>query len=53
MLVAPAVCGSCGRGWELDFRTEKGVKCERLEAAVRCAGCGATHEIAFCLPEIA
>ncbi len=53
MLVAPAVCGSCGRGWELDFRTEKGVKCERLEAAVRCAGCGAAHEIAFCLPEIA
>jgi HD superfamily phosphodiesterase len=53
MLVAPAACGSSGRGWEFDFRTEKGVKCERLEAAVRCAGCGAAHQISFCLPEIA
>jgi HD superfamily phosphodiesterase len=53
MLVTPAVCGSCGRGWELDFRTEKGVKCERLEAAVRCPGCAASHQISFCLPEIA
>jgi len=53
MLVTPAVCGSCGRGWELDFRTEKGVKCERLEAAVRCPGCAASHQISFCLPEVA
>jgi putative nucleotidyltransferase with HDIG domain len=52
MLVTPAVCGSCGRGWEFDFRTEKGVKCERLEAGVRCPGCATSHQISFCLPEI-
>ena len=53
LLVTPATCDSCGQGWELDFRTEKGVKCERLEASVKCAGCGTRHEIDFCLPEIA
>jgi HD superfamily phosphodiesterase len=53
MLVTPAACDSCGRGWEFDFRTDRGVKCEKLEAAVRCSGCGLRHEISFCLPEIA
>jgi HD superfamily phosphodiesterase len=53
MLVAPAVCGACGGGWEFSFRTEKGLKCETLEATVRCGGCGAAREISFCLPEMA
>jgi HD superfamily phosphodiesterase len=53
MLVAPAVCGACGGGWEFDFRTEKGLKCETLEASIRCGACGAAHEISFCLPEMA
>jgi HD superfamily phosphodiesterase len=53
MMVTPAACDSCGGVWELDFRTEKGVKCEKLEASVRCGGCGTAHQISFCLPEIA
>jgi HD superfamily phosphodiesterase len=53
MLVTPAVCDSCGGGWDLGFRTEKGIKCESLEASVRCGGCGAAHQISFCLPELA
>ncbi len=52
-VVVPAVCGSCGGGWEAELRTEKGLKCEKLEAAVRCSACGAGHDISFCLPEIA
>jgi HD superfamily phosphodiesterase len=52
MLVTPAACVSCGSGWEFDFRTDRGLKCEKLEAAVRCAGCGSHHEISFCLPEV-
>ncbi|MGA2533748.1 MAG: HD domain-containing protein [Candidatus Aminicenantales bacterium] len=53
MLVTPAACDSCGGRWDIDFRTDKGVKCETLEAAVRCGSCGAAHQISFCLPEIA
>jgi HD superfamily phosphodiesterase len=53
MLVAPAACGACGGAWEFGFRTEKGLKCETLEASIRCGACGAAHEISFCLPEMA
>jgi len=53
LYVTPAACASCGGRWEADFRTEAGLKCEKLEAAVRCGGCGAKHVISFCLPEIA
>ncbi|HPW17884.1 MAG TPA: HD domain-containing protein [Candidatus Aminicenantes bacterium] len=51
-LVLPASCGACGGKWETDFRTEKGPKCERLEASLRCAACGAKRSISFCLPEL-
>jgi len=51
--VVPAVCGSCGGSWDAELRTAKGLKCEQLEAAVRCVSCGAGHDISFCLPEIA
>jgi HD superfamily phosphodiesterase len=53
LMVTPAVCDTCGKGWEFVFRTDKGVKCRKLEAAVRCGGCAARHEISFCLPELA
>jgi hypothetical protein len=53
LIVAPAVCGACGGGWEFGFRTAKGLKCEALEATVRCGRCGDAHEISFCLPEMA
>ncbi len=53
LLVVPRGCGVCGRPWEVGFGTEKGVKCERLEADLRCPSCGLAHSISFCLPEIA
>jgi hypothetical protein len=53
LYVVPATCGSCGGRWEADFRTEKGLKCDKLEAAVKCGTCGAHHQISFCLPELA
>ncbi len=53
LMVTPAVCDACGKGWEFVFRVDKGVKCRKLEAAVRCGGCAARHEISFCLPELA
>jgi HD superfamily phosphodiesterase len=51
-LVLPVACGSCGGRWESDFRTEKGLKCEKLEAGLRCSSCGEKRTISFCLPEL-
>jgi HD superfamily phosphodiesterase len=51
-LAVPASCGACGGKWETDFRTEKGLKCEKLEASIRCGACGDKRTISFCLPEI-
>ncbi|HSA95679.1 MAG TPA: HD domain-containing protein [Acidobacteriota bacterium] len=51
-LVLPAACGACGGKWETDFRAEKGLKCEKLEASLRCASCGETRAVSFCLPEL-
>jgi uncharacterized protein len=49
---APLFCGLCGGKWGVSLKTEKGSKCERLEASLRCGSCGNTHVLAFCLPEI-
>ncbi len=51
-LVLPASCGACGGKWETEFRTEAGLKCEKLEAALRCGACGETRSVSFCLPEM-
>lgn len=51
-LAMPASCGACGGKWETDLRTEKGLKCEKLEASIRCGACGEKRTISFCLPEI-
>jgi HD superfamily phosphodiesterase len=51
-LALPASCGACGGKWETDFRTEKGLKCEKLEASIRCGACGDKRTVAFCLPEM-
>jgi len=51
-LAVPVSCGACGGKWETDFRTEKGLKCEKLEASIRCGACGDKRTISFCLPEI-
>lgn len=51
-LVLPVACGACGGKWETEFRTEKGLKCEKLEASFRCGACGERRSISFCLPEM-
>ncbi len=51
-LALPATCGACGGQWETDLRTEKGLKCEKLEASIRCGACGDKRTISFCLPEM-
>jgi uncharacterized protein len=51
-LVQPPVCGACGGKWESELRTEKGLKCEKLEASLRCVSCGEKRSISFCLPEL-
>jgi HD superfamily phosphodiesterase len=51
-LVLPVSCGSCGGKWQSDFRTEKGLKCEKLEASLLCGACGERRSISFCLPEM-
>jgi HD superfamily phosphodiesterase len=51
-VVMPRRCGTCGRTWAVGLRTEKGVKCERLEADLRCPSCGLVHTVSFCLPEL-
>jgi len=51
-LVLPASCGACGGKWEADLRTEKGLKCEKLEASLRCGACGERRSVSFCLPEM-
>jgi len=51
-LALPASCGSCGGKLATDLRTEKGMKCEKLEASLRCGSCGEKRSISFCLPEL-
>ena len=51
-LAVPRSCETCGGRWGTSFRTERGIKCEKLEAEIRCAGCGSMSSFSFCLPEI-
>jgi hypothetical protein len=51
-LALPASCGSCGGKWETELRTSKGLKCEKLEASLRCSACGDKRSTSFCLPEL-
>jgi len=51
-LVMPASCGACGGKWETALRTDKGLKCEKLEASFRCAACREERTVSFCLPEM-
>jgi len=52
-LVLPQACERCGGSWAVETETSAGLKCETLEARAVCRGCGQSHEISFCLPEIA
>jgi HD superfamily phosphodiesterase len=52
LLVVPSACESCGGKWTHELSVDKGVKCRTLEARLRCAGCGDSYTISFCLPEV-
>jgi HD superfamily phosphodiesterase len=45
-------CSHCGGPWTTALKTEQGIKCEMLEAQIRCARCGNKVNFSFCLPEI-
>jgi len=51
-LAVPRSCGMCGSPWGTVFRTEHGIKCEKLEAEIKCNRCGNAARFSFCLPEI-
>jgi len=51
-LAVPRSCGVCGGRWRISTKTEPGIKCEKLEAGLVCARCGAASSVSFCLPEI-
>lgn len=52
LLAVPRICEACGGSWRIEHRTERGVKCEKLEAEIICAGCGRRSSFSFCLPEM-
>ncbi len=52
-LVASQACPGCGNGWSMDWKTEKGVKCNKLKVDWSCSHCGEQIETSFCLPELA
>jgi HD superfamily phosphodiesterase len=51
-LVASPACIKCGKNWQMEWTTEKGVKCTKLLADWNCSQCGERMETSFCLPEI-
>jgi HD superfamily phosphodiesterase len=51
-LVLPRTCETCGGRWRVESGTSPGLKCLKIEALAVCRGCGATHDISFCLPEL-
>jgi HD superfamily phosphodiesterase len=52
LLALPRACPDCGGRLELATRTERGLKCEKLEAEIACAACGRRSGLSFCLPEL-
>ena len=52
VLVVPDKCPSCSGKFLIDFKTEKGIKCEKLTAIYSCDKCEEKYKIAFCLPLI-
>jgi len=51
-IVLPEECPECGGSFTTEYSTEKGIKCTKLLAGVRCEQCPNTYRISFCLPEI-
>ena len=51
-LVVPEVCENCGSSLKFDFKTEKGIKCQKLISHIGCNKCDSTNEISICIPEL-
>lgn len=51
-LVLARACDACGGRWRRSFATERGLKCETLEARIACVRCGNDYRLSFCLPPL-
>jgi HD superfamily phosphodiesterase len=51
LVVSPS-CPKCGKNWQMEWTTEKGVKCTKLHADWSCSQCSERLETSFCLPEV-
>jgi HD superfamily phosphodiesterase len=51
--VLPPECTSCGGEWNMEWDTEKDIKCTKLTIEWNCGNCGERLDTSFCLPEIA
>ena len=51
-LVIPEICEKCGNSLKFDFKTEKGIKCQKLISHITCNNCDYANEISFCMPEL-
>ena len=51
-LVVPEKCFLCEGMYQINFTTERGIKCEKLLAKYTCTKCNNSYEISFCLPII-
>ncbi len=50
LLVLARACDACGGSWATSAMTERGLKCETLEARIACVRCGNDYRVSFCLP---
>jgi HD superfamily phosphodiesterase/predicted RNA-binding Zn-ribbon protein involved in translation (DUF1610 family) len=51
-LVVSPTCPQCGGSCNIDWTTDKGIKCRKLNVDWACSQCGERLETSFCLPEI-
>jgi HD superfamily phosphodiesterase len=51
-MVASPACPKCNSKWRMEWTTEKGIKCTKLNADWNCSQCGKRLETSFCLPEL-
>ena len=52
-IVMPRACPDCGASLGLSHACERGVKCDKLTARLKCTGCSYERETYFCLPVLA
>jgi hypothetical protein len=52
-IVMPRACPDCEAPIALTHRSERGLKCDMLQARFACAACDYARDIAFCLPVLA